>query len=373
MTRTLARTVKPSADPAPPARSMRGGSLKAAPRRGRGCLPLILVVLFLLPAAVGIPGVIGYAWVDHQLHQPANSGSGKVRFVVPPGATFRQVAASLHQAGLVDSELVFDLYARYRHLDRSVEAGAYELERNLTMVQILQALQVARPEELFITIPEGFTIQKTASKLDGTGIMKGSTYIDLATHGEFDVPIVKGRPSGASLEGFLFPDTYLVARSATAKDLITLQLKEFQQHWNSDRQAAAAQRKLSAFEIVTLASLIEREAKFDEDRPRVASVIYNRLAQGMLLQIDATVLYAKGVWQSTVTLDDRKVASPYNTYLHPGLPAGPIANPGLKSIDAALQPAQTDYLFYLSDPQGHNHYASTNEEFGRLLRQYGLQ
>jgi len=124
---------------------------------------------------------------------------------------------------------------------------------------------------------------------------------------------------------------------------------------------------------VIIASLIEREARFDQDRPLVASVIYNRLAQGWPLQIDATVLYAKGVWQATVTTDDRKVVSPYNTYLHTGLPPGPIANPGIKAIDAALQPAQTGYFFYLSDPQGHNHYAKTNDEFNQLLKQYGLQ
>jgi len=131
--------------------------------------------------------------------------------------------------------------------------------------------------------------------------------------------------------------------------------------------------KLSAPQIVTIASLIEREARFDEDRPLVASVIYNRLRDGWPLQIDATVLYAKGVWQATVTTDDRKVNSPYNTYLHTGLPPGPIANPGIKAIDAALQPAQTGYYFYLSDPQGHNHYARTNDEFAKLLKQYGLQ
>jgi len=119
--------------------------------------------------------------------------------------------------------------------------------------------------------------------------------------------------------------------------------------------------------------MIEREALFDEDRPLVASVIYNRLSAGWALDIDATVLYAKGAWQATVTTDDRKIDSPYNTYLHTGLPPGPIANPGIKAIDAALQPATTGYFFYLSDKQGHNHYAKTNEEFARLLKQYGLE
>ncbi len=326
----------------------------------------------MTPALIGIPAVLGSVWLDRQLNQPANPGPGKVRVVVPQGASFHQVSATLHHAGLIDSELVFDLYARSRHLDRGIEAGAYSLDRGLSMVQILTALRTARPEEFFVTIPEGFTILKTAQKLDLDGVLKGKDYIDAATRGQFDVDFLKGRSPGASLEGFLFPETYLIPRGAAALDLVRVQVQEFGRHWDDTRKAQAVQRKLSALQIVTLASIIEREAKFDEDRRLVASVMYNRLAINMPLQADATVLYARGVWQATVSHDDRKVDSPYNTYLHPGLPPGPIANPGLKSLDAALQPAQSDYFFYLSDPQGHNHYARTNDEFARLLKQYGL-
>jgi UPF0755 protein len=317
--------------------------------------------------------VLAFNWVDHELHKPQNPGGGTARFVVPPGATFHEVAATLHRAGLIDSETVFDLYARYRHLDRNVQAGAYQIDRSRNMIQILQILQSAVPAEIFITIPEGYTIAKTATLLDKGGLIKGSDYTTLARQGQFTYDFLKGRTDGTSLEGFLFPDTYLIPRTGTAKQLITEQLDAFNRNWNDARKALAAQRKLNAPQITTIASLIEREAKFDEDRPFVASVIYNRLAQGWPLQIDATVLYAKGVWQATVTTDDRKVDSPYNTYLHTGLPPGPIANPGTKAIDAALQPAQTAYMFYLSDPQGHNHYARTNDEFAKLLKQYGLQ
>ena len=331
------------------------------------------MVIVLLPAAVGIPGVLGYNWVDHELHQSANPGGGSVRFVVSPGATFHEVADTLHRTGLIDSVVVFDLYARYRHLDRNIQAGAYQLSRNLNMIQILQALQTARPNEIFVTIPEGFTTQKTAALLDRGGVIKGSDYSALAVSGQFSYDFLKDLPPGTSLEGFLFPDTYLIPRNGTARQLITSQLENFDSHWNAARKALATQRKLSVVQVMTIASMIEREARFDDDRLLVASVIYNRLNAGWPLQVDATVLYAKGVWQSTVTTDDRKIDSPYNTYLHTGLPPGPIANPGIKAIDAALQPAQTAYFFYLSDPQGHNHYARTNAEFAQLLKQYGLQ
>jgi peptidoglycan lytic transglycosylase G len=338
-----------------------------------GCLQSAAVVVFLLPAALGIPAFLAYSWVDHQLHQPANPSSAKVRFVVPPGANFHQVADTLHRSGLVDNVTVFDFYARYKHLDRNVQAGAYELSRNLNMVQILQALQTAIPEEVYVAIPEGFTIKKTAALLDQGGVIKGSDYQAQAVVGQYPYDFLKDLPAGMSLEGFLFPDSYLVPRTATAKQLITLQLDNFKRHWTDSRQSLAGQRRLKPQQIVTIASMIEREARLDADRPLVASVIYNRLDAGWPLQIDATVLYAKGVWQSSVTTEDRKFNSPYNTYLHTGLPPGPIANPGIKAIDAALQPAQTGYFFYLSDPQGHNHYARTNEEFARLLKQYGLE
>jgi UPF0755 protein len=337
------------------------------------CLQLILVALFLLPAALGIPAVVAYAYVDNQLHQPASSSGGTVHVVVPPGSTFHQVADVLHQAGLVDNVLIFDLYARYKHLDRGVEAGEYELSRNLNMLQLLQAMQTAIPREIFITIPEGYTIQKTAKMLDGLGgPIKGADYLAQATQSKWNYPFLEGRPAGASLEGFLFPNTYLVPRTGTATDLIRQQLDEFQRIWTAARQAEAQQRKLTVQQLVTLASIIEREARFDADRRLVASVFYNRLAINMPLQADATVLYAKGVWQATVTTDDRKVDSPYNTYLHTGLPPGAIANPGVKSIDAALEPAHSTYLYYLSDPQGHNHYATTYDQFIQLLHQYGL-
>src|SRR5436305_3157290 len=289
--------------------------MSAPPRRrsrALGGVQWFVVILFLLPAALGVPAVIGYNWVDHQLHQPANPGTSKVRFVVVPGASFHEVADTLHRTGLIDSVTVFDLYARYKHLDRNVQAGAYELSRNLNMIQILDALQTAIPEEIFVTVPEGYTIKKTAALLDTGGVIKGSDYIAQAVVGQFNYDFLKDLKPGASLEGFLFPDTYLIPRTGTAKQLITLQLDQFNRRWNDTRKGQATQRKLNPLQVVTIASMIEREALFDEDRPLVASVIYNRLSAGWALDIDATVLYAKGAWQATVTTDDRKIDSPYN-------------------------------------------------------------
>src|ERR1700687_6313996 len=238
-----------------------------APRRRSrtlGCLQWFIVLLFLLPAALGIPAVLGYSWVDHQLHQPANPGNSKVRFVVPPGASFRQVADTLHRTGLIDSVTVFDLYARYKHLDRNVQAGAYELSRNLNMIQILTSLQTAIPEEIFVTIPEGYSSKNAAPALDKGGVIKGSDYTALAVQGQFNYDFLKDLPPGASLEGFLFPDTYLVPRNGTAKDLIKLQLENFKTHWADTRKSQAAERKLNPLQIITIASLMQRQASFKD-------------------------------------------------------------------------------------------------------------
>src|SRR5256712_6055795 len=304
-------------------------SAPAPQRRSRalGCVQWFVVMLFLLPAALGIPGVLACNWDDHQLQQPANPGNAKVRFVVPPGAGFHEVADTLHRTGLIDSVTVFDLYARYKHLDRNVQAGAYEMSRNLNMVQILQALQTAIPEEIFVTIPEGNTLKKTAALLDTGGVIKGSDYLALAVVGQFNYDFLKDLPPGASLEGFLFPDTYLIPRNGTAKQLITLQLDQFSKRWNDTRKGQASQRKLNALQIVTIASMIEREARYDEDRLLVASVIYNRLSAGWALDIDATAPYAKGALQATVTTADRKINSPYKTSLHTGVPPAPYPKP----------------------------------------------
>src|ERR1700724_65891 len=168
-----------------------------APRRRSrtlGCLPWVIVLVSLLPAARGTPAVLGYGWVDHQLHQPANPGNSKVRFVVPPGASFHEVADTLHRTGLIDSVTVFDLYARYKHLDRNVQAGAYELSRNLNMIQILASLQTAIPEEIFITVPEGYSINKSAALPHTGGLIKGLPYTALPLQGKFNYPFLKDLP-----------------------------------------------------------------------------------------------------------------------------------------------------------------------------------
>jgi UPF0755 protein len=186
--------------------------------------------------------------------------------------------------------------------------------------------------------------------------------------GSFNEPFLAGRPPGASLEGFLFPDTYTFAKGASAHQVVQAQLDDFAKR--AAPLLATPPRSLSAYQLVVMASIIEREARFDDDRPKVASVLYNRLDRGMYLQVDASVLYGLGVFGRAPTADELHKDTPYNTYMHAGLTPTPIANPGLASLQAAAAPAQTAFLFYVSDGCGHNHYSTTQAEHDQQAARY---
>jgi UPF0755 protein len=185
------------------------------------------------------------------------------------------------------------------------------------------------------------------------------------------------RPAGRNLEGFLFPDTYRLAKSATARDLVKVQLDRFDQVFSPDLRAqagksTAARPAVSMYDLIILASMTEREVNKDPDRATVCGIYYNRLAQDMLLQVDATVLYGLGKWHENVTRPETLQETPYNTYLHKGLPPGPISNPGLATIKACLNPQKSSYLYYFTDPKGVTHYAQTSDETLQQQQQYGV-
>jgi UPF0755 protein len=186
--------------------------------------------------------------------------------------------------------------------------------------------------------------------------------------GHFSAGFLDGRPPGTPLEGMLFPDTYEVPIGATAHDVVGQQLDAFTS--KALPLLAAPPHGLTAYQLVVLASIVEREARLPADRPLVAGVLYNRLARGMDLQVDASVIYGLGVTDRAPTTDELRVDTPYNTYLHAGLPPTPIANPGLASLEAAAHPVASRYLFYVSDGCGHNHYSSTASAHDALVRQY---
>jgi UPF0755 protein len=346
------------------------------PKKRTGAVAIVAFFSLALIALLVLAGGgawLGWSWVDDEIHRPVDARDETVKITVPPKASVRDVAQELHRHRLVDSELLLVWYARYRHLDRSIQAGTYTLNRSMNMPQLLEALQRSRPAEVWVTIPEGYTAEKAAGVLEAARLFPADAYLQEVKTGRFDDETARQRPEGASLEGFLFPDTYLVPRDITPHQFIALQLREFARQYAAVR-ANAAQRQppLTVFQLVTLASIIEREVQTDAYRPNVASVLHNRLAINMPLQADATVLYGMGLWKKDLLQDELKHPSPYNTYLHAGLPPGPISNPGLKALQAAADPPKTDFLFYFADKNGVTHFSRTNEEHERQKRQYGV-
>ncbi|MCL4300867.1 MAG: endolytic transglycosylase MltG [Anaerolineae bacterium] len=290
------------------------------------------------------------------INTPVSDDPSPVPFTVAVGETAVSVANKLYEQNLISDPDVFRRFLSYNGLDASLEAGDYELRRNMTMREVAETLQKANFEEVSVTIPEGWRAEQVAELLTQQQIMDGTVFLAAVRQGVgVEHPLLADRPAGASYEGYLFPDTYRLPIKATPEDLIQRMVENMASKIPPNALDLAAGQGYTFFEILTIASIVEREAVVPAERPTIASVYLNRLAQGMYLQADPTVQYAMGYqtdagvwWKTPVTLDEyAQVNSPYNTYLNPGLPPGPIASPGASSIIATLQPEQTDYIFFM--------------------------
>jgi UPF0755 protein len=283
-------------------------------------------------------------------------GSGTARATIPPGATLRVAAESLSRAGLIRSPKAFRLYAKVRGGDRSIRAGTYELKRDLGWKGILAALNGGKGMVRTVTIPEGFSVTQVvrtvAARLQVPPESVEAAVRDTALRRRLDVP-------AASLDGYLFPDTYTVSEGASARTAVALMIRRFEQVWKPEWTARLDTIGMSRHDVLTLASIVEKEAKLPEERPVIAGVYMNRLRDGMLLQADPTVQYALPQHQTRVLYKHLRVKSPYNTYMYKGLPPGPIASPGRPSIEAALYPAKVPYKYFVAFPDGHHEFRAT--------------
>jgi UPF0755 protein len=299
-------------------------------------------------------------------------GPGPSRIVaIPPGASTRQIGELLTRAGLIHRPRALVVATRLKRAGGRLRHGEYALAPTQGALEITDVLIQGRGLLHRVTIPEGFTIRQIADALAAAGVVHRERFIELATRGgrRFARPSLVGLPTD-SLEGYLFPDTYHLPRSLDEEAVIGAMLDRFDAAVDATPRDAARARGLTLHQLVTIASMIEREARLAEERPVIAGVIYNRLARGMRLEIDATVLYALGRHKDRVTLADLAVESPYNTYRRDGLPPGPIASPGLAAIAAAARPAEVPYLFYVLKPDGSHHFSRTLAEHQAAVRRY---
>jgi UPF0755 protein len=342
-----------------------------------------LLVILLLIAIIGFGTSRGLDWWSLNVNTPISSTSHTVTFHVDPGETPTQIGQDLFNLGLIRNTIAFDLYTRFTNAGTKLEAGVFVLNRNMSLAQIVNALQHGKANQKSITFPEGFPIREQAKVVESKGVGTAADYIAAAKDPAWRttysfLPSNPGNPD-APFEGYLFPDTYLVDPAAGVKGLIKEQLDQFGVVFSSDlraqiAQATPARPAESIQSIVILASMVDREANATtaSDRGNVCSVYYNRLKVGMTLGVDATLLYALGRLTPEPSYDELQSNSPYNTRNHAGLPPGPISNPGKAAILACINPPQTQYLFYFTDRQLVTHFETNQQDFDRDIQKYGV-
>jgi UPF0755 protein len=315
-------------------------------------------------------------WVNSQLLPTGSSSYQPKEIFIPYNSSTAEIAAILQREGLIKNSLFFRLYARYRGCHAKFQAGEYLFSRKLSLNEIMDALQrgVVLKKGFRFTIPEGFTVEQTALQLAREGLVQEEEFLRecLRPRRGSSFQFLGAVPPGVryTLEGYLFPDTYEIEQTAVMPAEITaLMLQRFHEIFAAEFYQRAAELGFSTHEIVTLASLVEREARVPEERPLIAAVFHNRLRSENMpyLQSCATVQYVLGEVKPVLTYAELAVDSPYNTYLYPGLPPGPIASPGQEALKAALYPADVDYLYfvYKEDGSGTHYFSTTLDEHDR--------
>lgn len=340
-----------------------------------------LFVLFILLLCIGL--CVGAFQFFRSVMMPSEPEIGanlgeEISITIPQGATTSDIADILKENGLIRSTFKFKLESKLNDYDGTYQQGTYTLNQGMTHQQIMEMLQTGGnvDESYRLLIPEGFTTQEIADRLEEQGIMTAQEFINEANQGTFDYAFLEDLPVSEErkyrLEGYLFPDTYLLYEGVTAHEIIDKMLQRFDEIYTQQMRDAVAQSGYTLDEIVTMASIIEAEIQVPEERKIASGVIRNRLNAGMKLQMDATVLYAQGVTKEDVTYSDLEYDSPYNTYQVDGLPIGPISNPGAAALEAAIYPDENNYMYYVLEAQGSgNHiYTETYEEFLQAKENY---
>jgi len=341
----------------------------------------ILLIVFL---GLLITATVGAIWVYRDLHTPIKHAKQGHYVEIPMGSSATAVVTKLAAEGIIKHKWPFILYLKFNSNGSQLKAGDYDFPSPISPLGVFARLRTGEQRLIRLTIVEGWTrwdISNAMFKIPEFHLADAAAALPLMNN----VSLINDLdPTATNLEGYLFPDTYDFPPDTKPAAVVAIMVKRFRREWRPESSQRASTLKLSTREVVTTASLIETEAKLSEDRPLVASVIYNRLKSGMPLAVDSTVIYAsklEGKWRNDgkVYKSDVERKSPYNTRLRAGLPPGPIASPGKSSLEAALNPAQTDYLYYVREPSrndgAHNFY-SNEKDFGlgvRALRNWEQQ
>ena len=322
----------------------------------------IVLVVLVLCVSVGLAA----AWFAHVLLTPKEETGKDQVFIVREGATLKEVAASLESAGIIKFRFPLVMWGKVHGYDRKVKAGEYGLNGGMTPIEILDKLTKGHILSYSVTIPEGLTAKQIADLLHEKGLCDKDAFLS-SVH---DSSV--GKDAGLAvtdLEGYLYPDTFKFARGTSPVAIVRMMVERFREKTEPYREKVEASG-MTMNEIITLASIVEKETGSAEERPVIASVLLNRLKMGMRLESDPTVIYGIENFNGNLTREDLNRPGPYNTYTERGLPAGPIANPGIDSIRAVLFPSNTEFLFFVSKNDGTHHFSKTLKEHNRAVRTY---
>lgn len=301
--------------------------------------------------------------------EPASKNAVPQMVLIGSGQSFASVTQILHEKKIIHDPVKFKLIARVMGFDRSVKAGEYLLSASMPPEILLETLVEGKVYLYRVTIPEGFTLSQIAALLDEQGLVNGTEFLKIANDSDF---IERLGIRAENLEGYLFPDTYFFSKDVSAGKMLSVMAKRFQSIFHPMWENRPSDLPFSIHEIVTLASIIEKETGIEEERPLVSSVFHNRLKKNMRLQSDPTVIYGLENFDGNLTRDHLTTPTPYNTYTSNGLPPGPIANPGKASLEAALFPLKTQYLYFVSKKDKTHFFSTTYDDHREAVKKYQL-
>jgi UPF0755 protein len=335
------------------------------PRKNKIGILAVIVILITIIIFLGIRA-------SNQQYLPVDpENKTPVDIYIPADASARQVASILEENGVIRNQNAFLSYCRKEKLDTMLKPGHYTFNRSQALTEIAHSIAEGKVVKIKVTIPEGYSVKEIGAMLVEKQLCTKESW-QVAIKAEYPYDFLKNVPASNKyrLEGFLFPDTYYIEENTSPEEIINMMLQNFEQVWNNDFAAQAQAKNMDIYETVILASLIEEEAMHEDERRTISGVINNRLQDGMYLQLCPTVLYCFDQKKTKLYDADLEIESPYNTYRHPGLPPGPISNPGKASIAAALNPEKNPYYFYVSKGDGSHHFSRTFQEHLQAMSRY---
>jgi len=327
-------------------------------------IAILLILIFLFIGATGIYlNIVSYA------QKQPNTAPVEQVVVVQSGQGFKALSTLLHQKGMILHPVKFRLFARIKGYDKRIKAGEYMLSSAMTPNKILETMVDGKVYLHRLTIPEGYNLRQVAQTVETAGLAFEADFLKAAT----DPDLLNANGIDAqTFEGYLFPDTYYFPKGVTSENIITTMVKRFWTVFKPEWEEQTKTLGLTIHQVITLASIIEKETAVADERPIISSVFHNRLKRKMRLESDPTVIYGIGNYDGNITRKDLASPTPYNTYTMKGLPPGPISNAGVKAIEAALYPADTKFLYFVSRNDRTHHFSTNFRDHNRAVRKYQL-